>query len=32
MELGTLSKGIGIAIEAALLNQADARIAGGETH
>ncbi len=32
MELGTLSKGIGIAIEAALLSDGDLRFAGGETH
>ena len=32
MELGTLSKGIGIAIEAALLNQDDLALPLGETH
>ncbi len=32
MELGTLSKGIGIAIEAALLNENDLTISGGDTH
>ena len=32
MELGTMSKGIGIAIEAALLNQDDLQFVGGETH
>ena len=32
MELGTLSKGIGIAIEAALLEQHDLVAAGGTTH
>ena len=32
MELGTLSKGIGIAIEAALQHREDLQTAGGETH
>jgi len=32
MELGTLSKGIGIAIEAALLHHDDLRFSAGETH